>query len=112
MICPARNFGASRAIAGHPQARWSSIIGLWIIWYVLPWLIDREGRELLATLVTVPELDGTFIELETVVPEAELAEALEVVRTTLRQLGITDSDLTTEQYTDAVLATRGTLELP
>ncbi|WP_159923400.1 MULTISPECIES: class IV adenylate cyclase [Nocardia] len=73
---------------------------------------SSEGRELLATLVTVPELDGTFIELETVVPEAELAEALEVVRTTLRQLGITDSDLTTEQYTDAVLATRGTLELP
>lgn len=65
-----------------------------------------EGRELLATLVTVPELDGTFIEMETIVPESELAEALEIVRTTLRQLGIADGDLTTEQYTDAVLATR------
>ncbi|MEU2033541.1 class IV adenylate cyclase [Nocardia amamiensis] len=64
------------------------------------------GRELLATLVTVPELDGTFIELETSAQESELTEALGVVRDTLHQLGITDDDLTTEQYTDAVLATR------
>jgi adenylate cyclase class 2 len=71
-----------------------------------------EGHELLATLVTVPELDGSFIELETVVPESELAEALEVVRAALAQLGIADSDLTTEQYTDAVLATRKASELP
>lgn len=70
------------------------------------------GRELLATLVTVPELDGTFIELETIVPEAELAEALEIVRTTLHQLGVADGDLTTEQYTDAVLATRRASGLP
>ncbi|MBF6334834.1 class IV adenylate cyclase [Nocardia abscessus] len=71
-----------------------------------------QGHELLATLVTVPELDGTFIELETMVPESELAEALEIVRTTLYQLGIADGDLTTEQYTDAVLATRRTVGLP
>ncbi|MGW4329392.1 class IV adenylate cyclase [Nocardia sp. NPDC004573] len=70
------------------------------------------GRDLLATLVTVPELDGTFIELETVVSESELAEALEVVRSTLRQLGIADSDLTAGQYTDAVLATRRKPALP
>ncbi|MFI5536608.1 hypothetical protein ACIA5H_09480 [Nocardia sp. NPDC051900] len=70
------------------------------------------GRELLATLVTVPELDGTFIELETIVPEAELAEALEIVRTTLHQLGVADGDLTTEQYTDAVQATRRASGLP
>ncbi|NKY27986.1 class IV adenylate cyclase [Nocardia gamkensis] len=73
---------------------------------------ECEGRELVATLVTVPELDGTFIELETMVSESELAQALEVVRTALHQLGITDSDLTTEQYTDAVLATRRASELP
>lgn len=62
--------------------------------------------------MTVPELDGTFIELETIVPEAELAEALEIVRTTFRRLGIQDGDLTTEQYTDAVLATRKASEQP
>lgn len=73
---------------------------------------ESEGRDLLATLVTVPELDGTFIELETIVPEAELSEALEIVRSTLRQLGIADGDLTAEQYTDAVLATRRKPELP
>jgi adenylate cyclase class 2 len=71
-----------------------------------------DGRELLATLVTVPELDGAFIEVETMVPESELAEALQLVRSTLHQLGIADSDLTTEQYTDAVLATRKASELP
>ncbi|WP_454194251.1 class IV adenylate cyclase [Nocardia sp. Marseille-Q1738] len=64
------------------------------------------GRDLLATVVTVPELEGTFIELETLAPEPELTEALKIVRTTLHQLGITENDLTTEQYTDAVLATR------
>ncbi len=46
------------------------------------------------------------------VAESEPAEALEVVRSTLRQLGIADTDLTAEQYTDAVLATRRKPELP
>ncbi|MEU2037949.1 class IV adenylate cyclase [Nocardia niwae] len=78
----------------------------------LNYRFTSEGRELLATLVTIPELDGTFIELETMVAESELTEALKVVRTTLYQLGISDSDLTTEQYTDAVLATRRKPELP
>ena len=59
------------------------------------------GRELQATLVTVPEIDGMFIELETL----DVAAALDDVRTVLRDLGI-DDDLTTELYTDAVLRAR------
>jgi hypothetical protein len=33
--------------------------------------------------------------------------ALEVVRSTLRELGIEDSNLTTQAYTDAVVTPRG-----
>ncbi|WP_035849537.1 class IV adenylate cyclase [Kitasatospora azatica] len=67
----------------------------------------RGGRELLATLVRVPEIDGTFLELETIaVDEQDLPDALAVVRAALEQLGITDRDLTTELYTDAVAAAR------
>lgn len=62
-----------------------------------------NGYDMLATLVTVPELDGTFLEVETIVPSAnELPDALDAVRRVLATLGITDNDLTTELYTDAV----------
>ncbi|WP_406088019.1 class IV adenylate cyclase [Kitasatospora purpeofusca] len=67
----------------------------------------EDGRNLLATLVRVPEIDGTFIELETVAAaESDLAPALVVVRSALTRLGIAEDDLTTEQYTDAVAAAR------
>jgi adenylate cyclase, class 2 len=47
-----------------------------------------QGRDLLATVVTVPELAGrTFIELETVADPGDLDAALEVVRSMLRELG-------------------------
>ena len=62
-----------------------------------------EGRDMLATVVTVPQIDGTFIELETIVPEQEITAALSDIRAVLHELGITDEDLTTEQYTDAVI---------
>lgn len=59
--------------------------------------------DMLATLVTVPELDGTFLELETIVPSAdEVTAALDAVRRVLAALGIAEDDLTTELYTDAV----------
>jgi adenylate cyclase, class 2 len=64
------------------------------------------GRDMLATVVTVPEIDGTFIELETMAEESDTASALEDVRTVLHELGILDADLTTEQYTDAVMRAR------
>jgi adenylate cyclase class 2 len=66
-----------------------------------------QGRDLLATVVTVPELAGrTFIELETVADPDDVDAALDVVRSILRELGIEDSDLTTLAYTDAVAAQR------
>ncbi|MFC3994571.1 class IV adenylate cyclase [Nocardiopsis sediminis] len=61
-----------------------------------------EDREFTATLVTVPELDGTFLEVETLVADEELTEGLAAVRRVIADLGINDDDLTTEQYTDAV----------
>jgi adenylate cyclase class 2 len=64
-----------------------------------------QDRDLLASVVTVPEIDGTFIELETIAAtEDELPAALETVRAVLASLGIDDADLTSELYTDAVAA--------
>lgn len=66
-----------------------------------------EGRQMLATLVCVPEIDGTFIEVETVaVTEDEMRAALDDVRSVLTALGVTADDMTTEQYTEAVAAVR------
>jgi adenylate cyclase, class 2 len=70
-----------------------------------------EGRDLLATVVTVPELAGrTFIELETGADPGDVDAALDVVRSVLRELGINDSDLTTQAYTDAVATRRGAVQ--
>lgn len=69
--------------------------------------IQHDGRQLLATLVRVPEIDGTFIELETLAKtEDDLETALAVVRAVLQRLGVEESDITTELYTDAVAAAR------
>ncbi|QNP71500.1 class IV adenylate cyclase [Streptomyces roseirectus] len=65
------------------------------------------GREMLATLVEVPELEGTFLEVETLVEEAELGAALEDVRAVMGELGIGAGELTTETYTGAVAERRG-----
>lgn len=65
-----------------------------------------QGRDMLATVVTVPEIDGTFIELETAADEADVTAALADVLSVLHDLGIADDDLTTEQYTDAVMQAR------
>ncbi|MFF4920609.1 class IV adenylate cyclase [Kitasatospora sp. NPDC001261] len=69
---------------------------------------QQDGWPVLATLVRVPELDGaTFIEVETsAATAAELAPALSLVRAVLGELGISEDDLTTELYTDAVAAAR------
>ncbi|GGV01659.1 adenylate cyclase [Streptomyces albospinus] len=67
---------------------------------------EARGRRMLATLVRVPELDGTFLEVETLTNEYDLPTALDDVRAVLFDLGITEGDLTTEQYTDAVRAGR------
>jgi len=65
--------------------------------------ITHSGYDILATLVTVPELDGTFIEVETLISSAaELHPALDAVHAVLADLGVSTDDLTTEPYTDAV----------
>nr|WP_051022681.1 CYTH domain-containing protein [Nocardia pneumoniae] len=67
------------------------------------------GREMLATVVTVPEIEGTFLELETQVDtEEDLDNALADLRAVLAVLGISSDQLTTELYTDAVAASRRT----
>jgi len=70
-----------------------------------------HDRELLATLITVPELAGeTFIELETLTEPGGVDSALSLVRDVLGELGIEPAEFTTEQYTDAVAARRARSE--
>lgn len=65
--------------------------------------ITHDGYQMLATLVTVPELQGTFLEVETVIESvADLKPALGAIRSVLADLGQGPADLTTELYTDAV----------
>jgi adenylate cyclase class 2 len=66
-----------------------------------------RGRQMLATLVRVPEIDGTFLEVETIVDEDDVTAALDDIRAVLAELGIGPEDLTRELYTDAVAARRG-----
>jgi len=68
---------------------------------------SSHGRSLLATLVQVPEIEGTFLEIETMVQEeSELSAALADVRSVMSELGIHEGDFTTELYTDAVAERR------
>ncbi|MEV7183640.1 class IV adenylate cyclase [Kitasatospora sp. NPDC093102] len=68
---------------------------------------ESDGRRFLATLVRVPELDATFIEVETAtVAQDGLGAALDAVRAVLADLGVNEDDLTAELYTDAVAAAR------
>ncbi|WP_236245082.1 class IV adenylate cyclase [Streptomyces sp. CC210A] len=60
------------------------------------------GRRMLATLVRVPEIDGTFLEVETQAADDEVTDALQAVRAVLEGLGIESDALTRELYTDAV----------
>jgi hypothetical protein len=54
------------------------------------------GRQMLATLVRVPEIDGHFLEVETITNEDQVHAALDDVRAVLAELGLADEDLTTE----------------
>jgi adenylate cyclase, class 2 len=64
------------------------------------------GREFLATIVRVPEIEGTFLEVETIAAGNQVDEALTAVRSVLDRLGVTADELTTGLYTDAVRAAR------
>jgi adenylate cyclase, class 2 len=70
--------------------------------------LARAGFDLLATLVTIPELEGTWLEVEAVVEPEAVPGALTAIRQVMDELGIPDRDLTTELYTDAVQARRAT----
>ena len=63
---------------------------------------EAYGRRMLATLVRVPELNGTFLEVESLVEGDELQAALDDIRTVLSELGIGPGDLTRDTYTNAV----------
>jgi adenylate cyclase, class 2 len=71
---------------------------------------QSHGRSMLATLVTVPEVDDTFIELETQAKHDDVGPALHDVRAVLVELGIKESDLTTEKYTATVRRMRAERE--
>lgn len=69
--------------------------------------MQRAGRHMLATVVTVPEIDGTFLEVETLTDDVgDVPAALAAVRAVMAEVGIAPGDFTTELYTDAVLRTR------
>jgi adenylate cyclase class 2 len=68
---------------------------------------ESRGRPMLATLVTLPEVDDTFIEVETLAEHDDVGPALDAVRAVLTGLGIEESDLTTEKYTGTVGRARG-----
>jgi adenylate cyclase, class 2 len=65
-----------------------------------------SGRDVLATIVTVPEIQGTYLELETQASPPDLDAALADLRTILIDLDVTSDELTTELYTDAVTRER------
>jgi adenylate cyclase, class 2 len=67
------------------------------------WRLLRERYEILVTLVTVPELSGHYLELETLVKEkTEIESAIEVLRLLANSLGLDRSDETTATYTESV----------
>jgi adenylate cyclase, class 2 len=68
---------------------------------------NHHGRNILATLVTIPEIDGTYLEVETITQPNDLDAALETIHRLIANLGITEEELTTDTYTDAVRRARG-----
>lgn len=64
------------------------------------------GRDFVATVVQVPEIEGTFLEVETMAPEDQVGEALRAVKSLMLDFGVSDQELTNELYTDAVREAR------
>jgi adenylate cyclase class 2 len=68
---------------------------------------DAYGYRMLATVVTVPELAGAFLEVETQVDApGDVPAALAAIRRLLAELDIGANDLDTSDYTDLVLRAR------
>jgi adenylate cyclase class 2 len=69
--------------------------------------LDAEGHRIVATMVTVPELDGTFIEIETLVPDSAPVDAAHAaIHRVLADLGLSESDLEPAFYIDMISARR------
>jgi adenylate cyclase, class 2 len=66
-----------------------------------------RDRDMLATAVTIPEIDAACLELRTPVGGGDLDAGLVEVRAVLGDLGISAGDLTQETYAEEVLRTRG-----
>jgi adenylate cyclase class 2 len=65
------------------------------------------GRLIVATTVSVPEIEGTFLEVETLVSdEDEIGPATRSVRDVLSDLGLGDDDLEPTFYIDLVRSRR------
>jgi adenylate cyclase class 2 len=66
-----------------------------------------HGHPIVATMVTVPEIEGTFLEVETLVPDgASRDEALKAIHSVLADLGLSEAVLDPTFYIDLVLARR------
>lgn len=65
-----------------------------------------DGREFLATVVRVPDVDGTWLEMETMAEHDDVGTALAAVRLLMIEVGVDDDQLTTELYTDVVREAR------
>ena len=75
--------------------------------YCANYRMRRAGRDILATVVTVPEIYGTFLEVETLTDgTGDVPAALAAVRIMMAEVGIAPGDFTTELYTEAVLRAR------
>jgi adenylate cyclase class 2 len=72
---------------------------------VVNYRFTAGGRRVVASLVTVPQLEGTFIEVETLAQPHEVGVALATVRRVLVELEIGEDDLTTARYDEMVRAT-------
>jgi adenylate cyclase class 2 len=68
---------------------------------------ERDGYQLLASVVTLPELTGCWLELESLVAGSEqLTGALYVIGALLAELGISSADLDRRTYTGMVTEAR------
>ncbi|GAA1380888.1 class IV adenylate cyclase [Catellatospora chokoriensis] len=62
---------------------------------------------IVATVVTIPEIDGTFLEIETLISDdTDRDDALKAIHGVLTDLGLTDDDLEPTFYIDLVQAHR------
>lgn len=69
--------------------------------------VNYKKTDLEISVVELPELTGTFIEIETQTNELNKTEPLfKVLYDFLKELGMSETDLTTMQYQDAVRVTR------